>query len=340
MPGLKRFAFVVASLLLAGLATSAALAQSDYPNRPVRLIVGFIPGSSADITARVLGQRMGQILGHQFVVEGKPGAGSSLAAEFVARAPKDGYTLFIASSANITNAAINPNLPFDISKDFTPIALINTAAVILVVHPSTGVKTVQELIALAKSKPGEILYASTGVGTAPHLSGELLSMRAGLKLVHVPYQGSPQAATDLLAGRVAMMFSPASAVVSQVEAGSLRVLASAATKRPGILPNVPTMAEAGARFRHLDLVRPDGARRHAARGDRQARGRGARGALGERGGGGLAPAGHRSAQRRSGAIRPPHREREQALERRRNGGGAEEVIAALFRTGDLLAEHE
>src|SRR6266508_2037688 len=275
MPGLKRFAFVVASLLLAGLATSAALAQSDYPNRPVRLIVGFIPGSSADITARVLGQRMGQILGHQFVVEGKPGAGSSLAAEFVARAPKDGYTLFIASSANITNAAINPNLPFDISKDFTPIALINTAAVILVVHPSTGVKTVQELIALAKSKPGEILYASTGVGTAPHLSGELLSMRAGLKLVHVPYQGSPQAATDLL----------------------------------------------------------------AARGDRQARGRGARGALGERGGGGLAPAGHRSAQRRSGAIRPPHREREQALERRRNGGGAEEVIAALFRTGDLLAEH-
>ena len=245
MSGLKRFAVVVASLLLAGMAAPAALGQSDYPNRPVRLIVGFIPGSSADITARVLGQRMGQILGQQFEVEGKPGAGSSLAAEFVARAPKDGYTLFIASSANITNAAINPNLPFDIGKDFAPVALINTAAVILVVHPSTGVKTVQELIALAKSKPGEILYASTGVGTAPHLSGELLSMRAGLKLVHVPYQGSPQAATDLLAGRVAMMFSPASAVVSQVEAGSLKVLASAATKRPGILPNVPTMAEAG-----------------------------------------------------------------------------------------------
>ena len=245
MPGLKRFAFVVAALVLAGLAAPAALGQSDYPNRPVRLIVGFIPGSSADITARVLGQRMSQILGQQFVVEGKPGAGSSLAAEFVARSAKDGYTLFIGSSANITNAAINPNLPFDIGKDFAPVALINTAAVILVVHPSTGVKTVQELIALAKSKPGEILYASTGVGTAPHLSGELLSMRAGLKLVHVPYQGSPQAATDLLAGRVGMMFSPASAVVSQVEAGSLKVLASAATKRPGILPNVPTMAEAG-----------------------------------------------------------------------------------------------
>jgi tripartite-type tricarboxylate transporter receptor subunit TctC len=227
------------------MAAPVVLAQSDYPNRPVRLIVGFIPGSAADITARVLGQRMGQLLGQQFVIEAKPGAGSSLAAELVARAPKDGYTLFLASSANITNAAINPNLPFDIAKDFTPIALINTAAVILVVPPSTGVESVPELIALAKSKPGEILYASTGVGTAPHLSGELLAMRAGVKLVHVPYQGSPQAATDLLAGRVAMMFSPASAVISQVEAGSLRVLASAASKRPGILPDVPTMAEAG-----------------------------------------------------------------------------------------------
>jgi tripartite-type tricarboxylate transporter receptor subunit TctC len=223
----------------------AALAQSDYPNRPVRLIVGFIPGSAADITARVLGQRMGALLGQQLVIENKPGAGSSLAGELAARAPKDGYTLFIGSSANVTNAAINPNLPFDIAKDFAPIALTNTAAVILVVHPSIGVASVAQLIALAKSKPGEILYASTGVGTAPHLSGELLSMRAGIKLVHVPYQGSPQAATDLLAGRVAMMFSPASAVISQVEAGKLKVLASAAAKRPGIVPDVPTMAEAG-----------------------------------------------------------------------------------------------
>jgi tripartite-type tricarboxylate transporter receptor subunit TctC len=241
----KWLSLAVASLVLASVAAPAALSQSDYPNRPIRLIVGFIPGSAADITARVLGQRMGQILGQQFVIEGKPGAGSSLAAEFVAHSAKDGYTLFIASSANITNAAINPNLSFDMIKDFAPIALINTAAVILVVPPSTGVKSVPELIALARSKPGEVLYASTGVGTAPHLSGELFSMRTGVKLVHVPYQGSPQAATDLLAGRVTMMFSPASAVISQVEKGSLRALASAASKRPAILPNLPTMAEAG-----------------------------------------------------------------------------------------------
>jgi tripartite-type tricarboxylate transporter receptor subunit TctC len=241
-----RLAIHAAVACIVGLAMAGATARADdYPTRPVRLIVGFPPGSAADITARVLGQRMGQILGQQFVVETKPGAGSSLAAEFVTRAPKDGYTLFLLSSANITNAAINPNLPFDLAKDFAPIALVNTAAVVLVVPPVTAANNVQELIALAKSKPGEILYASTGVGTAPHLSGELLSMRANVKLVHVPYQGSPQAATDLLAGRVAMMFSPASAVVSQIEAGKLKALASAASKRPGILPNVPTMAEAG-----------------------------------------------------------------------------------------------
>ena len=243
MCGLRRIATL--AVALAAVVNSSAHAQSDYPNKPVRLIVGFIAGSSADVTARVLGSRMTQILGQQIVVESKPGAGSSLAAEFVARAPKDGYTLFMGSSANITNAAINPKLSFDIVKDFAPVALINTAAVILVTHPSVGVNNVQELIALAKAKPGEINYASTGVGTAPHLSGELFNQRAGVKLVHVPYQGSPQAATDLLAGRVQIMFSPASAVVSQVEAGSLKVLAASTAKRTGILPNVPTMAEAG-----------------------------------------------------------------------------------------------
>jgi tripartite-type tricarboxylate transporter receptor subunit TctC len=236
---------IVFTLALAAQFVLPAAHAEDYPTRPVRIIVGFIPGSSADITARVVGQRMGQILGQQFVVENKSGAGSSLAAEYVARSPKDGYTLFLGSSANITNAAINPNLAFDMVKDFAPIALVTTAAVILVVHPSIGVGSVQDLVALAKSKPGEVLYASTGVGTAPHLSGELFAMRAGLKLVHVPYQGSPQAVTDLLAGRTTMMFSPASAVVAQVETGKLKALASAAAQRPSIARNLPTMAEAG-----------------------------------------------------------------------------------------------
>ena len=235
--------FGIAMTIAAGL--SVARAQSDYPNKPVRLIVGFIAGSSADITARVLGSRMSQLLGQQIVVENKPGAGSSLAAEYVARSPKDGYTLFVASSANITNAAINPALSFDMAKDFAPIALVTTVPIILVVHPALGVNSVRDLIALAKAKPGEVLYASTGVGTAPHLSGELFAIRGGVKLVHVPYQGSPQAATDLLAGRTSMMFSPASAVVAHVATGKLKALASAAAKRPSIAPDLPTMAEAG-----------------------------------------------------------------------------------------------
>ena len=235
---------LAASLLLA-ISGNAARAQGDFPTKPIRLVVGFTPGSVADITARVLGNRMGQILGQQIVVENKTGAGSNLAAEFVARAPKDGYTLFLPGSANIANATINSNLPFDIVKDFAPIGLVNAAAVILVVHPSLAVNNVQELIALAKSKPGELSYASTGIGSAPHFSGELFMQRTGTKLVHVPYQGSPQAATDLLAGRVQVMFSPATAVISLVQDGKLKVLASAGSKRASILPDVPTMIESG-----------------------------------------------------------------------------------------------
>ncbi len=235
----------LAFAMLAALVASPAHAQGDYPNRPIRLIVGFTPGSVADITARVLGNRMGQILGQQIVVESKPGAGSNIAAEFVARAPKDGYTLFLPGSANIANAAINPNLPFDIAKDFAPIALVSAVAVILVVHPSVAANNVQELIALAKSKPGDLTYASTGIGSAPHFSGELFMQRTGAKLVHVPYPGSPQAATDLLAGRVQVMFSPATAVIGLVRDGKLKVLASTGRQRAGILPDMPTMIEAG-----------------------------------------------------------------------------------------------
>jgi tripartite-type tricarboxylate transporter receptor subunit TctC len=241
---LQRLAVVVAAGF-AAVGSQQASAQSDYPNRPVRLVVGFTPGSVADITGRVLGNRMGQILGQQFVIENKPGAASNLAAEFVARAPKDGYTLFLPGSVNANNAAMLPNLSFDIARDFAPVALINEVAVILVVHPSVGVNSVKELIALAKSKPGELTYASTGIGSAPHMSGELFMQNTGTKLVHVPYQGSPQAATDLLAGRVQVMFSPATAVISLVKSGQLKVLASSTAKRASVLPDVPTMIEAG-----------------------------------------------------------------------------------------------
>src|SRR5262249_28827879 len=164
-----------AVLGIASFACAAARAD-DYPTRPVRVMVGFPAGSSADITARVVGQRMGQILGQQFVIEDKPGAGSSLAADYVARAGKDGYTLLLATIANPINAVVNPNLTFDIIKDFAPIVRLVTTPNILVVHPSVGVKTVQELITLAKAKPDELAFASSGVATGTHLAAELFKV--------------------------------------------------------------------------------------------------------------------------------------------------------------------
>ena len=248
MPRIDRRAICVSGLValfLAAWPVSQARPESAYPARPIHLIVGFPPGAAADVSGRVLAAGLSQILGQQIVVENKPGAGSSIAADYAAHAANDGYTLFLGSSANITNQAINPNLTFDMTKDFAPIALVTTAAVVLVVNPDTNVHSVGELIALAKAKPGAVLYASTGVGAAPHLAAELFSQRAGIKLVHVPYQGSPQAVADLIAGRTMMMFSPASSVIGQIAAGKLTALASAASKRPSILPDLPTMAEAG-----------------------------------------------------------------------------------------------
>jgi tripartite-type tricarboxylate transporter receptor subunit TctC len=241
MACLKR-AIVLVAVMLGALAPARA---DDYPSRPVRLIHGFGAASATDITARVLAKYLGDKLGQQFVVEGRPGGASSIATEFVARAPKDGYTLLLGTSANLINAAMTPNLAFDFAKDFAPITLIASTPLILVVHPSTGAKNVQDLIALAKSKPGEILFGSAGVGTTGHLSGELFNLRAGVKMVHVPYQGSPQAVTDLLAGRTSVLFSPASSVLPHVAQGKLIALASATVKRAAIAPDVPSMAEAG-----------------------------------------------------------------------------------------------
>jgi tripartite-type tricarboxylate transporter receptor subunit TctC len=211
----------------------------------VRVIVGFPAGSAADITARVVGQRIGQLLGQQVVIENKSGAGSNLAAEAVARAPKDGYTLLLGTIANSINAVVKSNLAFDFPKDFMPIIRLTTTPNILVVHPSLGVKSVKELIDLAKAKPDQLLFASSGVATGTHLAAELFKMLTGTKMVHVPYAGSPPAITDLLAGRLQVFFSPASTVLAHVRSGKLVALASTEAKRTAIAPELPTMAEAG-----------------------------------------------------------------------------------------------
>jgi tripartite-type tricarboxylate transporter receptor subunit TctC len=232
-------------LLLILLWPAASLAQTDYPSRPVRIVVGFGPGSAADLTARVLAQRLSKTMGQQFFVENKPGGGSTVAAEQVGRGAKDGSTLFIGTVANVINAVMQPDLAFDFSRDLAPIAFTTSSPNILVVHPSTGVKDVKGLIALLKSKPGELFFGSSGVGTSPHLSGELFNMMAGTKMGHVPYSGSAQAVTDLLAGRVQIMFSPASTVLQYVQSGQLVALASSESTRASAAPDLPTVAEAG-----------------------------------------------------------------------------------------------
>jgi len=239
----KRLVALVLAMI-ACLAYRSAQAD-DYPSRPVSIVVGFSAGTAADLAARVIGQHMVAKLGQQIIVENKTGAGSSLAAEFVARAPKDGYTLLIASPANPINAAVYSKLTFDFAKSLVPIVRLTTTPSILVVHPSLGVKTVKELIALAQAKPDQLSFGSSGVASGTHLSGELLKEMTGIKMVHVPYAGSPQATTDLLAGRIQVLFAPSSTVLQHVREGKLVALASSESKRITIAPELPTMAEAG-----------------------------------------------------------------------------------------------
>ena len=247
MSGLSRRDLLHAAIgvTAAPLMSDAATAQDAYPSRPIHLIVGFPPGSAADITARAFGNGAEGILGQKIVVENKPGAGSSLAAEYVARASADGYTLFLATISNVTDQATKPHPAFDLAGDFAPISLLASGAVVLVVSPQSNLHSVAELIALAKSKPGTVLCATAGIGSVVDLVAVLFAQRAGIELVRVPYPGSPQAVSDLLAGRVTMFFSPASTVIGQIAAGKLIALATAATKRASVLPDIPSMAEAG-----------------------------------------------------------------------------------------------
>lgn len=241
---MRVFLLGLAAGLSLGTAT-AAWSQANYPGKPVKIVVGFTPGSVADIVARIVAQKLGTGLGQQFVVENRPGAGSNIAAEAVVRAPPDGYTLLMGSVANTINASLAKDLPFEFDKDLAPVAAVASVPNVLVVNPSVAARSVQELIAIAKANPGQLLFGSSGNGTSPHLSGELFSLMAGLKLVHVPYKGSPQAVADLLAGRVSIMFSPASTVLPHVRAGTLRALASSGMHRASAMPDLPTITESG-----------------------------------------------------------------------------------------------
>ena len=238
-----RKALFAAALLAA--APTAALAQA-WPAKPIRWVVPFPPGGGNDTIARLVAQKLTGPLGQQVVVDNRPGAGGTIGAEAAARAPADGYTMFLAG---VATHGINPNLrrklPYDALKDFQAVSLIASAPLLVVVHPSLPVKSVKELVAVAKARPGQINYASNGAGGSSHLAVELFNMMTGTKMVHVPYKGLAPALTDLMSGEVQVMFSSAVAMLPQVKAGRLRAIAMTGSKRSAAIPTVPTVAEAG-----------------------------------------------------------------------------------------------
>jgi len=240
---MKRTACVVLLGAVMGLAAIAP-ARAAYPDKPIKILVGFPPGSTGDFIARALAPRLGESLGQAVIVENRTGAGSSIAAEAVARAPADGYTLLLSTTANVINQSVSSTLRFDFMRDLVPVVLIAENPVLLVAPAASPYHNVAALIAAAKAAPGKISYASSGNGTFTHLYGELFNQSAGIKLNHVPYRGSTPAITDVLSGQVDLSFTPATPVLGQIKGGRLKALAVIGKSRMAALPDVPTFAEA------------------------------------------------------------------------------------------------
>ena len=239
-------------MLAAGTLSSTSAWAQGYPTRPVRIINPFPPGSPVDVVARLVAQKLQESWGQGVVVESKAGAGGTLGAELVARAPADGYTLLVTSaSTHVIAPVLRKTLPYDAVKDFVPISLVAYGPTVVVVHPSLPVRTLAEFVQYAKANPGKVAYASSGPGTILHLSGELFASTTGTQLLHVPYKGAVPASTDLLGGQVQAMFDSISNAAPQVKAGKLRALAVLTPARSPLMPDVPTATEAG--FEGLDF---------------------------------------------------------------------------------------
>ena len=231
---------------LASLASLSTAAQAQsYPNRPVKIVVPFAAGGPADNYARFVAQRLGEELKQSFVIDNKPGAGSIIGTDLVAKSPADGYTLLMMSNAHTVNESLIPSKPFALMKDFVGIAPINYSGLLLVVHPSVPAKTVGELVALAKARPGKINYASSGNGTPYHMAGELFKHMAGIDMTHVPYKGSSGARTDIVGGQVEVMFDAETTMAVMSREGKVRALASTGLTRSANLPDMPTVSESG-----------------------------------------------------------------------------------------------
>ena len=225
---------------------AAAPAQDAWPSRPLRMVAPFPPGGTTDVLARIIAQRLSDALGRQVLVENRPGVGGNLGNEFAARLPPDGYNILLSSSAQlVTNVHLYKRLGFDPLNDFSPVSQVASSGQVLVVHPSIPVKTVQQLVAIARAKPGSLNFGSGGRGTPAHVAGEVFQVATGTKLVHVPYKGGGLAVVDLVAGQIDMVLSDMAPAVPQVKAGKLRALAVTSERRSPALPDVPTLAETG-----------------------------------------------------------------------------------------------
>jgi tripartite-type tricarboxylate transporter receptor subunit TctC len=231
--------------ILAGLALVPAAEAQTYPDKPVKVVNGFGAGGGTDLLLRTILPKLGEILGQQLIIDYRPAAGGNLAMDIVAKAPPDGYTLLMGSPGLATNPFLYRDLGWDAKKDFAPISLLGTVQNVLVVNPALPVKSVAELVALAKKQPGALNFASPGAGTSLHLAAELFKEAEGIDIVHVPYKGGGQAMNDVLAGKPEMMFQVVGAALPYIQSGKLRALAVTGTERSSVLPDVPTMVEAG-----------------------------------------------------------------------------------------------
>ncbi len=228
----------------AALVGPGAVAQ-EYPNRPVRIIVPFAPGGSADVFGRFVAQRLQEALGQNFIIDNRPGAGSVIGTDAVAKSPADGYTLLLMSNTHTVNESLIPTKPFQLMRDFVPIAPISTSDLVLVARSGLPATTLRELIAAAKARPGALSYASSGPGTPYHMAGELFKAMAGVSILHIPYKGSSGARTDVLGGQVDLMFDAVPTMTEHIRAGKVKALATTGKVRSSVLPNVPTLSEAG-----------------------------------------------------------------------------------------------
>ena len=234
------------AVALAAPAAMPAAQADDFPTRPVHIVIAFPPGGPTDFVGRVVAEKMKEALGQSVIIDNKPGANGTLGGEFVAKSDPDGYTLFLTTAGAVTvSPHIMPDMHFDPLTDLAPVALVTTVTEVIVVSPQSGIKTIKELVALAKDKPGTISFASTGIGSPPHLAQELLAASAGVQFLHVPYRGAAPALTDLLGGQVQVVSLDIPVVIAQIRAGNLLPIGAASNKRDAILPDVPTLAEQG-----------------------------------------------------------------------------------------------